>query len=182
MALHSPKTCVYFGSSRSLFSLFLTKYDNLCGFFFGNDELPSQSLTEKVTSTTLFSLLNPSSRSHLLEIKGSLQCPSNNWKLCMFQIWKNLCGLASIVFFVLWGMERLTDTCVVTEFGRDGLDSHNCSHFCPNTPNSSWQKFALLANPVSNDKLSLYLMQKNGKTNIKSECYKISSTPKFDLF
>ena len=62
-------------------------------------------------------------------------------------------------------MERLTDTCVVTEFGRDGLDSHNCSHFCPNTPNSSWQKFALLANPVSDDKLSLYLMQKNGKTS-----------------
>ena len=55
-------------------------------FFFGNDELPSQALTEKVTSTTLFSLFNPSSCSHLFEIKGLLQCVFENLKNLSFFI------------------------------------------------------------------------------------------------
>ena len=94
-------------------SLFFDKIWWFVWLFFGNDELPSQALTEKVTSTTLFSLFNPSSCSHLFEIKGLLQCVFENWKLVIFHIWKKFYGLASIFFL-----------CIV----RHGeIDRHLCS-------------------------------------------------------
>ena len=165
MALHSPKTCVYFGSSRSLFSLFWQNMIICVAFFFGNDELPSQALTEKVTSTTLFSLFNPSSCSHLFEIKGLLQCVFENLKLVIFHIWKNLYGLASILFFVLWGMERLTDTCVVTELAGTGWILTIVHIFFQTLPILAGKSLHFLQTQSLMINFHYIWCQKNGKTS-----------------
>ena len=160
MALHSPKTCVYFGSSRSLFSLFWQNMIICVAFFLATMSCRVRHWRRRWRrqhcfrcSTRLHALTSSRSRAYC-----NFYVKTENLSFFIFgrtYIWVGLNCFLCIV-----RPERLTDTCVVTEFGRDGLDSHNCSHFCPNTLNASWQKFALLANPVSNDKLSRYLMQR----------------------